>query len=363
MSATSQTHDDIQPFLRQMREMFVKVSGSLENDLRAVQEGWSQLEKAREVLIKELSDISKDEQVHNTPEAGSTASQKRLTSDSMNNVKKKVSIIQPTRNEVVDEKQVRCENAGGFPGNPQGAQSSHKRMENSDGCSENTQQQVEQMGSPSGECQSISEGSCCAKEDQRRHSALLYLNRRYSTPHARGRNLGKTYEEPTYSFPQLLCASNSAQHLERKKRLLGARYRDCASPSLGNKLSISPSTKKLSSSSSKTGNTFWINVWPCFGNYAARSSLSTRVVVYSRFCYLEDVLERAATLTKCRPAPRVLYEPHGEPVLSVSQLVPGGHYLIYPGGALYRREALPNALLQELVWSAKSRLAEHVAIT
>ncbi|KAH9578841.1 hypothetical protein LSM04_005970 [Trypanosoma melophagium] len=118
---------------------------------------------------------------------------------------------------------------------------------------------------------------------------------------------------------------------------------------------IDTNMRTIPNSSKKEG-TFWINVWPCFGTFASSVSKPTRVVVSGSYRYMEQLTEKAGIATGCQPAPSVLYEPDGRPIRSLAQLVPEQHYLLFPSGGFYRREALPHALLEELVRAARMAL-------
>ncbi|ESL06308.1 hypothetical protein TRSC58_06020 [Trypanosoma rangeli SC58] len=104
---------------------------------------------------------------------------------------------------------------------------------------------------------------------------------------------------------------------------------------------------------------FWINVWPCFGTFTSFISKPTRVLVHSSYRYMEQLTEKAGMLMNCRPAPSVLFEPDGRSVRLLAQLLPEQHYLFFPSGGLYRKEAVPAALLEELVRTAKLTLQQH----
>ncbi|RNF23815.1 uncharacterized protein Tco025E_02717 [Trypanosoma conorhini] len=105
--------------------------------------------------------------------------------------------------------------------------------------------------------------------------------------------------------------------------------------------------------------TFWINVWPCFGSLTSFLCKPTRILVHGGYRYMEQLTEKAGTLMNCRPAPSVLYEPHGRPLRSLAQLLPEQHYLFFPSGGFYRKEAVPVALLVELVKTAKLTLQQR----
>ncbi|ORC88331.1 uncharacterized protein TM35_000172030 [Trypanosoma theileri] len=111
--------------------------------------------------------------------------------------------------------------------------------------------------------------------------------------------------------------------------------------------------------SSKKEQTFWINIWPCFGTFASSVCKPTRIVVNGSYRFMEQLTEKAGVMTGCQPAPSVLYEPDGKSIRSLAQLVPEQHYLLFPSGGFYRREALPHALLQELVREAKMALKKR----
>ncbi|EKF33247.1 hypothetical protein MOQ_002900 [Trypanosoma cruzi marinkellei] len=104
---------------------------------------------------------------------------------------------------------------------------------------------------------------------------------------------------------------------------------------------------------------FWINVWPCFGTFTSSVCKPTRILVYSSYCYMVHVTEKAGTLMGCRPAPSVLYQPDGRSVRSLAQLMPEQHYLLFPSGGFYRKEAVPAALLEEFVRAAKMALQQR----
>ncbi|KAG5496211.1 hypothetical protein JKF63_02512 [Porcisia hertigi] len=99
---------------------------------------------------------------------------------------------------------------------------------------------------------------------------------------------------------------------------------------------------------------FWINVWPCFGDTAvARAQHPIRVLVQGRYHYFEDVLEKAAKLTDCKPASHCFYTPDGCPIRDVKDLVSENHYLLFPSGGLYRKHSIPTALLWLLYTDAR----------
>ncbi|KAK7199756.1 hypothetical protein NESM_000021800 [Novymonas esmeraldas] len=104
---------------------------------------------------------------------------------------------------------------------------------------------------------------------------------------------------------------------------------------------------------------FWINVWPCLGGSAAsRIRHPTRVLVRAKCCFFEDVVEKAAELTQCRPAPHSLYTPDGCPIHELGGLVAESHYLLYPAGGFYRQQAVPTALLWLLYTDAR-HIVQH----
>jgi hypothetical protein len=98
---------------------------------------------------------------------------------------------------------------------------------------------------------------------------------------------------------------------------------------------------------------FWINVWPCFGNAVCRTLRPTRVLVRGCYRFFEDVVERAAAQTRCQPACPALYTPDGCPVRELDMLVAEQHYLLFPCGGFYRRHAVPTALLWLLYADAR----------
>ncbi|RNF05223.1 hypothetical protein TraAM80_04697 [Trypanosoma rangeli] len=104
---------------------------------------------------------------------------------------------------------------------------------------------------------------------------------------------------------------------------------------------------------------FWINVWPCFGTFTSFLCKPTRILVHSSYRYMEQLTEKAGMLMNCQPAPSVLFEPDGRSLRSLAQLLPEQHYLFFPSGGLYRKEAVPAALLVELVRTAKLTLQQH----
>eukprot|EP00796_Vickermania_ingenoplastis_P013277 gene13277-9119_t len=97
---------------------------------------------------------------------------------------------------------------------------------------------------------------------------------------------------------------------------------------------------------------FWVHLWPCFGMRSACLK-PTRVFVKSAYRYIEDITEGVAKELQCMPAASVLYEPHGKEVRSLFELRPEEHYLLFPSGGFYRREAVPLNLLKLLVTKAK----------
>ncbi|KAG5470551.1 hypothetical protein LSCM1_01795 [Leishmania martiniquensis] len=99
---------------------------------------------------------------------------------------------------------------------------------------------------------------------------------------------------------------------------------------------------------------FWVNVWPCLGGtVASRARRPTRVLVQGRCRYFEDVLEKAAKLTGCQPAPHCFYTPDGCLVRDLEDLIAEHHYLLFPSGGFYRKETVPTALLWLLYKSAR----------
>lgn len=100
---------------------------------------------------------------------------------------------------------------------------------------------------------------------------------------------------------------------------------------------------------------FWIHVWPCFGTFQS-TARSERVYVYAHYRHLADVLEKAAEALGCKPAPQYFFEPDGKVVRTLRQLVSGQHYLVFPSGGFYRQDAVPSALLHEIIKGAKSTL-------
>nr|CAJ2479031.1 unnamed protein product [Leishmania braziliensis] len=99
---------------------------------------------------------------------------------------------------------------------------------------------------------------------------------------------------------------------------------------------------------------FWINVWPCYGGTSAsHTQHPTRVLVRGRYRYIEEVMEKAAKLTNCRPASHGFYTPDGCPIRNLESLVPEQHYLLFPFGGFYRRQTVPTALLWQLYSDAR----------
>lgn len=97
----------------------------------------------------------------------------------------------------------------------------------------------------------------------------------------------------------------------------------------------------------------WINIWPCFGTHSRAAAAPMRCFIRPRFVYMEDALESIAKELACQPSPSALLEPHGRVVRHLDDLRADGHYLIFPSGTFYRREAVPVSLLKILVESAK----------
>lgn len=95
---------------------------------------------------------------------------------------------------------------------------------------------------------------------------------------------------------------------------------------------------------------FWITVWPGF----YRSGQPKRICVNPRTTYFQTVLERAASATRCTPAPTILFTPDGKSVYDLDGLVANGHYLIAPSAVKYHVDMVPNALLRELVRAAEA---------
>ncbi|KAG5470130.1 hypothetical protein LSCM4_02824 [Leishmania orientalis] len=112
------------------------------------------------------------------------------------------------------------------------------------------------------------------------------------------------------------------------------------------------------SSDAKLPCSFWINVWPCLGGtVASRARRPTRVLVQGRCRYFEDVLEKAAKLTNCQPAPHCFYTPDGCLIRYLEDLIAEHHYLLFSSGGLYRRESVPTALLWLLYTDARHIVA------
>lgn len=101
---------------------------------------------------------------------------------------------------------------------------------------------------------------------------------------------------------------------------------------------------------------FWINVWPCYGNCSSHCQQPVRLLVPARCYYIESVLQAAASLAQCRPAPHCLFEVNGHPIRRLDELIPEQHYLIFPCGGFYRRSAIPSALLWKLKIEARQAL-------
>lgn len=98
---------------------------------------------------------------------------------------------------------------------------------------------------------------------------------------------------------------------------------------------------------------FWISIWPCFGTHSTYSAKSYRAFVRSGFRHIVDITEPVAKALGCQPAPTMLFEPQGREVKSLQHLTSEGHYLLFPSGGFYRREAVPTALLKHLVHSTQ----------
>ncbi|KAG5495454.1 hypothetical protein GH5_03115 [Leishmania sp. Ghana 2012 LV757] len=117
---------------------------------------------------------------------------------------------------------------------------------------------------------------------------------------------------------------------------------------------LSAQRSRQRSSGSKLPCSFWINVWPCLGGtVASRARRPTRVLVQGRCRYFEDVLEKAAKLTNCQPAPHCFYTPDGCLIRDLEDLIAEHHYLLFSSGGLYRRESVPTALLWLLYTDAR----------
>lgn len=142
-------------------------------------------------------------------------------------------------------------------------------------------------------------------------------------------------------------------HAEENKVPVRTAHR-CGSSSF-----VAPASKgELSPPKHPLDGGVWINVWPCFGTHTASFSKPTRVFVRARYRYMEDVTEIVAKSLNCQPAPTALYEPQGKEIRSLAELRHNGHYLFFPSGGFYRREAVPAALLNTLVEEARKAMRE-----
>lgn len=130
------------------------------------------------------------------------------------------------------------------------------------------------------------------------------------------------------------CRSNSSPVVVERSRLNGV------------KPAVSARTSRA--------NGMWIHLWPCFGTHSSSlTKAPERVFVRARFRYIADVTEKVAKDLGCQPAPTMLYEPQGKEIKSLQDLVPEAHYLLFPSGGFYRRDAVPASLLTILVENAK----------
>lgn len=142
-------------------------------------------------------------------------------------------------------------------------------------------------------------------------------------------------------------ASYAAKHAQR-------RTRDAATATVNAGLY----RRALAVGNTDASHGFWINVWPCFGTFSATVK-PTRVYVYAHYRHMEDVIERAADMAHCKPAPQCFFQPDGQAVRLLQQLVPEQHYLLFPSGGFYRQDAVPSALLREIVKAARHTLTER----
>ncbi|KAG5470965.1 hypothetical protein CUR178_02271 [Leishmania enriettii] len=140
-----------------------------------------------------------------------------------------------------------------------------------------------------------------------------------------------------YNMPSSLL-----RHRHEKENYSKRRQPSLCTPSV----QLSAQRSRQRSSDAKLPCSFWINVWPCLGGtVASRARRPTRVLVQGRCRYFEDVLEKAAKLTNCQPAPHCFYTPEGCLVRFLEDLIAERHYLLFSSGGLYRRESVPTALL------------------
>lgn len=99
---------------------------------------------------------------------------------------------------------------------------------------------------------------------------------------------------------------------------------------------------------------FWIIIWPCFGTTSSSFyKAGRRVFVRSGYRFIVDITDEVAKDLHCQPSPTVLFEPDGKEIRRIQHLRAEEHYLLFPSGGFYRRDAVPEALLHTLLISAK----------
>ncbi|KAG5494695.1 hypothetical protein JIQ42_02310 [Leishmania sp. Namibia] len=156
---------------------------------------------------------------------------------------------------------------------------------------------------------------------------------------------GRASAREGYNVPSSLL-----RHRHAKENYPKRRQPSLCTPSV----QLSAQRSRQRSSDANLPCSFWINVWPCLGGtVASRARRPTRVLVQGRCRYFEDVLEKAAKLTNCQPAPHCFYTPDGCLIRYLEDLIAEHHYLLFSSGGLYRRESVPTALLWLLYTDAR----------
>ncbi|CBH18532.1 hypothetical protein, conserved [Trypanosoma brucei gambiense DAL972] len=365
MIETPDASSGVYPQIHQIREMIREVSGVLESDLQVVREGWDKLRKARETIMKGFLGTNIDSPSVHSPRDRGTILPEDVELSTMEDGES-MNDMCISEDSASDNSHGEVENVGRDDAAPSSELPKKTFMGNGSGGSdasimgEVSEQQEDashipeethfDVGKRSGKLQTVYASIPC-----------VHVIEACTRPHVHKKGSRCLFEKGTFCVPQSLSKKTPTTQPSNRKKVSAVncqsrRPRRAAQTRVDRM--ISPSGPSYSPCRTSPDQTFWINVWPCFGSFSVRSCVPSRIAVYGNFFYVEDVIERAAAATKCRPAPRVLYEPHGRPVCSVKQLLPEHHYLIYPGGALYRRENIPEALLRELIWSAKAKLME-----
>ncbi|KEG15376.1 hypothetical protein DQ04_00091100 [Trypanosoma grayi] len=360
MTETTDTPKDIFPLLQQLRDSFDEIVSTLQNDERCVRQEWDKLQEERDRMMKDIMQLhlqpgsstspiksalyrapmppaaaeegaGAHEQLPGASKSnglvrGDTHDKKGCATNASVPIRRESDIWKGLRSEIVDIRSPLC----GGGDNPKRRPRTDSGQKTISSVLLSSQTHLEERPT-SGHTRSPS--ACVDYGDE---SCIMHTNPPSGGGPLRHRATGIT---STLNQARLRAVPPSVTPAR------GGAYAE--------------SGRRNSTQSALQGRTFWINVWPCFGTFASSVCKPKRIVVHGSYCYMEQLTEKAGIETGCRPAPSVLYEPDGRPIRSLVQLMPEQHYLLFPSGGFYRKEAVPAALLMELVRAARTTLQNH----